>query len=65
MRRIVALVAGGLLVGVAAPAAAQARSPGPVRPTVADAAAFMVRAESTLYDLSVTGSRAGWVSNVM
>jgi peptidyl-dipeptidase A len=32
-------------------------------PTVAQARAFMARAESVLYDLSVKGSRADWVAN--
>jgi peptidyl-dipeptidase A len=38
--------------------------PRPARPpTVAQARAFMARAESVLYDLSVKGSRADWVAN--
>ena len=51
-----------LLVAGAATGAAQAR-PAPRTPTVAQARAFMARAESVLYDLSVKGSRADWVAN--
>ena len=50
-----------LLTAGAATAAAQAR-PAPRAPTVAQARAFMARAESVLYDLSVRGSRAEWVA---
>ncbi len=50
---------GGLpLAAVQIPARGPAR-----RPTVAEAAAFMARAESVLYDLSVQASRADWVAN--
>src|SRR5437899_10386713 len=47
-----------------APAAAQAAgSRGARPPTVADAAAFMARAESVLNDLGVKAARADWVAN--
>src|SRR2546426_6776684 len=47
-----------------APAAAQAAaSRGARPPTVADAAAFMARAESLLNDLAVKAERADWVAN--
>ncbi len=47
-----------------APAAAQAAaSRGARPPTVADAAAFMARAESVLTDLAVKAARADWVAN--
>src|SRR2546426_11113660 len=46
------------------PAAAQATaSRGTRPPTVADAAAFMARAESVLNDLAVKAERADWVAN--
>ena len=62
MRFVVALVSWLGLLAAAASAAAQAKAGGPGRPTVAEAAAFLARAESTLYDLNVKGSRAGWVA---
>jgi peptidyl-dipeptidase A len=62
MRPVVSFVSWLVLVAVAVSAAAQTSSRGGGRPTVAEAAAFMVRAESTLYDLSVKGSRAAWVA---
>src|SRR5881397_1980559 len=47
-----------------APAAAQtAASRGARPPSVADAAAFMARAESVLNDLGVKAARADWVAN--
>src|SRR6059036_3194425 len=47
-----------------APAAAQtAASRGARPPSVADAAAFMARAESVLTDLAVKANRADWVAN--
>src|SRR6266571_762755 len=47
-----------------APAAAQtAASRGARPPSVADAAAFMARAESVLNDLAVKAQRADWVAN--
>src|SRR2546428_3553938 len=47
-----------------APAAAQAAaSRGARPPTVADATAFMARAESLLNDLAVKAARADWVAN--
>jgi len=61
MRLVVSFVSWLVLVAVAVSAAAQTSSRGSA-PTVADAATFMARAESTLYDLSVKGSRAAWVA---
>jgi peptidyl-dipeptidase A len=61
MRPVVSFVSWLVLVAVAVSAAAQTSSRGSA-PTVADAATFMARAESTLYDLSVKGSRAAWVA---
>src|SRR3989442_2517239 len=59
------LVAAALhAVVLGAPAAAQAAaSRGARPPTVADAAAFMARAESLLNDLAVKAARADWVAN--
>ncbi|MBI1966652.1 MAG: M2 family metallopeptidase [Gemmatimonadetes bacterium] len=52
------------LLGAHTPADAQTPAPRPARPpTVADAAAFVARAESVLYDLSVKASRVDWVAN--
>jgi peptidyl-dipeptidase A len=51
-------------VAPSAPAAAQATaSRGTRPPTVADAAAFMARAESVLNDLAIKAARADWVAN--
>src|SRR2546425_7602805 len=51
-------------VAPGAPAAAQAAaSRGARPPTVADATAFMARAESLLNDLGVKAARADWVAN--
>ena len=59
------LVAAALhAVAPSAPAAAQATASRGTRPaTVADAAAFMARAESVLNDLAVKAARADWVAN--
>src|SRR2546428_856421 len=59
------LIAAALRAALAdAPAAAQAAgSRGARPPTVADAAAFMARAESVLNDLGVKAARADWVAN--
>src|SRR2546422_7487789 len=58
------LIAAALRAALAdAPAAAQAAgSRGARPPTVADAAAFMARAESVLNDLGVKAARADWVA---
>src|SRR5437867_4174792 len=59
------LIAAALRAALAdAPAAAQAAGSRRARPpTVADAAAFMARAESVLNDLGVKAARANWVAN--
>src|SRR5436309_3202695 len=59
------LIAAALRAALAdAPAAAQAAGARCARPpTVADAAAFMARAESVLNDLGVKAARADWVAN--
>ncbi|HYL22154.1 MAG TPA: M2 family metallopeptidase [Gemmatimonadales bacterium] len=63
MHSILRLAAAVALFGTAARATAQVTSARSARPpTVAEAAAFMARAESTLSDLSVKGSRAAWVA---